>query len=94
MEGHVPAINIEHYLKPLRPKRTVRARQYENYIHQNIVENYVNNNTKCFQTIPAKCESFRNSYFVRTVLDWNKLNDSVVNSKSVDCFKTALVKSD
>ncbi|KAH3836531.1 hypothetical protein DPMN_109903 [Dreissena polymorpha] len=29
VKGHVPAISIERYLKPLRPKRTIRAKQYD-----------------------------------------------------------------
>ncbi|KAH3738382.1 hypothetical protein DPMN_045016 [Dreissena polymorpha] len=58
-EGHVPAIPIERNLKPLRPKRTIRAKQYEDYIHHNIVCNLVNNNSKCFETIPAKLSSLK-----------------------------------
>ncbi|KAH3860545.1 hypothetical protein DPMN_023446 [Dreissena polymorpha] len=64
VKGHVPPISIERYLKLLRPKRTLRAEQYENYIHQNIVCNLVNNNSKCVETIPAKTVFFKNSFFV------------------------------
>ena len=39
MKGHVPAINLEHYLKAQRPKRTIRAKQLEDYIQKKIVEN-------------------------------------------------------
>ena len=93
VEGHVPAINLEHYLQPLRPKRTIRAKQYEQYIYQNIVENSVNNNSKCFKPIQAKSDNYKNSFFVKTVLDWNKLSDTLVNSTSTECFKAALPKT-
>ena len=76
VKGHVPAINLEHYLKPLRPKRTIRARQYENFIYKNIIDNSVNNNTKCFQPLQSNSDSYKTSYFVKTVLDWNKLSAS------------------
>ena len=56
VEGHVPAINIEHYLKKQRVKRTIRAKQVEDYIRKNIVEQSVINNTKCFEPIYAKTE--------------------------------------
>jgi len=92
VEGHVPAIPIERYLKPLRPKRTIRAKQYEGYIHQNIVCNFVNNNSKCFETIPSKTVLFKNSFFVKTVIDWNKLSDDIVNSSTIDIFKDSVFK--
>ena len=48
----------------------------------------------CFKPIPAKTDNYRNSFFVKTVLDWNELYDSVVYAKTVDTFKTAISKSD
>ena len=38
VEGHVSAINIEHYLKSQRPKRTIRAKQYEDFVTKNILK--------------------------------------------------------
>ena len=32
VKGYVPAINLEHYLKAQRPKRTIRAKQFQDYI--------------------------------------------------------------
>ena len=65
VKGHVPAINLEHYLKAQRPKRTIRAKQFEDLVKKNIVENSVCNNSQCFKTIPAKTDNFIN--FARTV---------------------------
>ena len=81
---------MNHYLKTRRPKRTIRARQFENFIKTNIVENSECNNKKSFQTISAKSDIFKNSYFVRTVYDWNKLSDNIVNSDTVESFKANL----
>jgi hypothetical protein len=94
VEGHVPAINIEHYLKSQRVKRTIRAKQFEDYTHNNIVLKSVNNNSKCFDSIFAKSDNFKQSYFPRTVLDWNKLCDSVVEADTIQCFKTLVATSD
>jgi hypothetical protein len=63
VEGHVPAINIEHYLKPLRPKRTIRAKKYIDFIHNNIIADQVNNNKKYFQLIQFHSENFKYSFF-------------------------------
>ena len=32
VKGHVPAINIEHYLRAQRPKRTIRAKHFEDFV--------------------------------------------------------------
>lgn len=66
VEGRVPAINIEHYLKSQQPKRTVRAKQYTDFVTKNIVDNSVCKNSKCFKPIQARTENFRHSFFVRT----------------------------
>ena len=94
VKGHIPAINLEHYLKAQRPKRTIRAKQFEDYIQKNIVENSICNNSQCFKTIPAGTDNFKNSYCARTVLDWNKLSESAVNADSIVTFRTIIAKKD
>ena len=93
VEGHVPAINADHYIQPQRQKLAIRATRFTDYDHKNIVENYSTNNSKCFKPIPAKTKNFKNSFFVRTVYDWNKLDDSVINSDSVNSFRKSLSTS-
>ena len=92
VEGHEPAINIEHYLKSERPKRTltISAKQYEDFVTKNIIENSVCNNSKCFKPVIAKTENYRNSFFVKTLYDWNKLSEDIVTCDSLEIFKTLL----
>lgn len=71
----------------LRNLKTTRIRTL-------IVEKSVNNNSKCFDTIYAKSENYKHSFFVRTALDWNKLSESVVKADSIQCFKTQVATSD
>lgn len=94
VEGRVPAINIEHYLKSQQPKRTVRAKQYTDFVTKNIVDNSVCKNSKCFKPIQARTENFRHSFFVRTSYDWNHLDNKTVTSSSIETFKTAISKFD
>ena len=35
---------------------------------------------------------FKNSFFVKTVIDWNKLSDDIVNSSTIDIFKVSVFK--
>ena len=93
VEGLVPAINKDDYIQPQRQRRAIRPTWFKDYEHKNIVENYATNNSKCYTPIPAKTENFKNSFFVRTIYDWNKLDDSVINSDSVNSFRNRLSTS-
>ncbi|KAH3706634.1 hypothetical protein DPMN_066022 [Dreissena polymorpha] len=92
VKGHLPAIPIEHYLQPLKPKRTIRVKKYEDYIQQNIVCNQVNTNSQSFQLIQAttNTSTFKTPFFVRIVPEWNKLSDDIVNSQTIETFKTCV----
>ena len=44
----------------------------------------------CGLKIPdSKTEQYKNSFFVRTVADWNKLEDTVITADSVTAFSSA-----
>ena len=43
-----------------------------------------------FQTIRARTDTYAQSYFLRTIKDWNKLDISVVTSPSIDSSKMEL----
>jgi len=58
VEGLVPAIEPDDYLKKKRPKRSITAKQFENYQATNIVEKQVKNNTKCFDIPSSKTHQF------------------------------------
>ena len=59
VKGHVPAINIQHYLRAQRPKRTIRAKKFIDFVKTNIVEKSVCNNNQCFVPIQANSESYK-----------------------------------
>ena len=44
-----------------------------------------------FSSLPfSKTEQYKNSFFVRTVADWNKLEDEVDTADSVTAFSSAV----
>ena len=90
MKGHVPSINIDHYLRAQKPKHTIRAKQFEDFVKKNILERSVCNNNQCFKQLPAKTERFRNSFFVRITHDWNNLSDNIVICDAVESFRTLI----
>ena len=90
-QGQIPAINRDTYFIPLRLKRTIiKPRNFANYQHSNPVEKYTTNNSRCFQIPHSNTDIYGNSFFPRTIIDWNKLTDNLVTSASVDAFKAAM----
>jgi hypothetical protein len=41
---------------------------------------------------PCKTDQFRNSFFHKTAVEWNALDNSVVHAESAASFKTLLTK--
>ncbi len=89
--GPVPALPCHDILTPTRAKRNVKIKTFSDCTTSNILGNQVTNNTKCFKTFECKTEQYRQSFFPKTVLDWNKLNDSVVCAETIGGFKTSVV---
>ena len=88
--GTVPAINADEYFFHQRAKRHIKARQFENFQSSNIVEKSVVNNSKGYIVPNSNTEQFRNSFFVKTVIQWNHLEESVVTAETVEGFRSAL----
>jgi hypothetical protein len=90
VEGPVPAIKPEDYLTKSRQRKTIKPKWFDDYVNTNIVENSVKNNTKSFDRIQYNTEQYRNSFFNKTILEWNHLEENIVSATSVESFKSAL----
>ena len=90
-KGKVPAINPQEYLTPIKSKRQIKAKSYSDYETQNIVKRHQNLNNKCFQLPKSSNSAYKNSFFPRTISEWNELSDSVVNAPSIETFKNRLI---
>ena len=90
IEGLIPAIPPEQYLTPRRPGRNIRSTSFSDFVASNIVHQYACNNQRGFQVPAAKHDQYKSSFFCRTIVDWNHLSDSIVNSTTVGRFKGAL----
>ena len=90
VEGLVPGLPPQNFLSKSRPRRQIRLKSFENCETSNILNKQVKNNSKCFETIQATSNQYRNSFFVDTVVKWNQLDEDVVCAKTVEAFKTAL----
>ena len=89
-EGLVPAIPPESQLIPIRNKRKIRAKTFQDCVTNNFVEHNQLNNSRCFQVPSSKSDIYKNSLFPKTIRQWNQLDDSVVSAPSPDTFKQRL----
>jgi hypothetical protein len=81
VEGTVPALPTDQFLKPQRTnKRRVQPRKFSDCVTTNIIERQACNNSVCFIVPQAKTEQFKNSFFVRTMAEWNNLPESEIKS--------------
>ena len=94
VEGLVPAIASEDYLKETRNKRKRKAKQYEVFETSNIIDRQTVSNSRAFDLIHCKTDIRKHSFFSKTILDWNHLEDSVVCAKTVEGFSSALQQVD
>ena len=89
-EGLTPAIRSDTYLVPERPKRSIKPKQFKDFTCHNIVERYASLNNRCFKLPHCNTDPYKYSLFPRTIVDWNNLDEDIVNASTVDAFKAAL----
>ena len=87
LEGHLPAIQVEKYLTPVKGKRLIKPTHKKDHATTNIVNTLARNNSRCFTTEYGTTEVFRNSFFPKTIREWNGLNETVATARSVEDFK-------
>ena len=90
------AVCSDKYLIPIKNKRrNIKANPiFKDYVHDNKVEKYETTNTRPFKIPEAKnSPQYKHSFFVRTICDWDRQDNSIVNAESVDIFKTQLKKN-
>ena len=92
VEGLVLPIPPEEFLQPTRQKRQIRAKTYTNFVKSNIIDSQVTNNNRSSKVNQCKTEPYRNSFFVRTAIQWNYLENLDVHAETVEGFKSALHK--
>ena len=91
VEGQIPAIPPHEYTSHQKPKRHIRARTFQDCETTIIVNSQVRNNTRAVVVEHSNTEQYyRNSFFIRTAIDWNNLENSLVITKTTEEFKELL----
>ena len=90
IEGLVPAINPEEYLKPQKQNRCIKPKTYENFKNVNIVVKRSVNHDRGYEIEQCHSDQVKNSFFIKTVIEWNHLEQEVVHAETEEGFKTLL----
>jgi hypothetical protein len=90
VEGQIPAIPPHEYISHQKPRRHIRARTFQDCETTNIVNSQVRNNTRAVVVEHSNTEQYRNSLFIRTAIDWNHLENSLVRAKTTEKLKGLL----
>ena len=70
--------------------RHIKPRTYENFKSVNIVEKHSVNHDRGYEIEQCHSEQLKISFFIKTVIEWNHLEQEVVHAKTVEGFKTLL----
>jgi len=94
VRGMVPAIDSANYLTPITNRRKIIPKSRPNSESSNIVEKFCINHSNCFTTKNPKTQQYKNYFFVKTIHDWNALDNIAVCANTVESFKSALTGRD
>ena len=91
VEDRTPALPFANFLEFEKAnKRKVKPKRFQDCISQNPMEKYAINNTRGLKVPVATKEAYKNSFFIKTAIDWNELPENVVTAPSVDAFTGAV----
>ena len=90
VEGLVPALPPSQFLAPQKQGRRIRIKKDTDFTTTNTISSFVRNNDRCFVVPTSRTEQYKQSFFSRTVTEWNALDDSVVHAENTLAFKTSL----
>jgi hypothetical protein len=81
-EGQIPAMPSSDFTTRNEGKRQIRPKTFNNCISTNIVTRQSRINKKRVKVPEAKSEQYKNSFFVRTAIDWNNIEDNIGQTKT------------
>ena len=90
VKGLVPAMPAGTFFIPPKQGCQIRSSRIKDFVSRNLVENYIQNNDRLHTVLHSNTEQYKHSFFSRTVIAWNCIDNSIVHSESTDCFKSAL----
>ena len=66
--GKISAINNNHYFIPLRTRRQIKAKSFQNCETKNIIDRHQNLNNKCYKLLDSNSCAYKTHFFQRQSL--------------------------
>jgi hypothetical protein len=92
IEGQVPAMPPDLFVKYQKSKRQIRAKKIYNCITNNIVTSSVRNISKYIVIPQSRTDQYKHSFFVQTAVDWNHMDENTVSAEKLESFKSVLAE--
>ena len=91
----LPSMKSENFLVPsVKGKRPIKLKVYEDCEQFNILDKHLVKNNKGYSVKDRiRSVQYENSFFVRTIIEWNHLDNVTVFNPTVEGFKRSLLKS-
>lgn len=86
--GLVPGLPAEEHLTEIRGRRKIIPKKNTAFVTSNPVTKFCRNNSRAYAIPPASCDQYKNSFFVKTVTEWNQLEDKTVLSDTAEIFRS------
>ena len=64
----------------------IKTTTKKDFVTTNIVDNYVRNNDRCYNVQTCNTTELSESFFIKTVREWNALDNNTVNAPTVVAF--------
>ena len=88
--GLVPALPENQFLSKINNKRQIKPRTFSDHVTSNIPYRQARINNNCYQVQHPKTLQRQNSLFSKTIVDWNNLEQSTIEAKTPEAFKSKL----
>ena len=91
----VPALPKSVFLVPAKPRKQLKTPHHlkDFQTDTSAIDRLIYNHPNCFVVPSSKTEQYENSFFVKTILEWNHLDKCVAGSKSPEEFRSNFNKA-
>ena len=72
----------------------MKGKQFKDHLSHNIIDRHIINNDRGFTVGNVKTGQLKNSFFVKTVIEWNHMSTEQVRTEEIENFKQALSSFD
>ena len=91
IENLVPIMPLDIFLTPQKPGKLITSRRYIDFTSDSVVDIYIKNN-RCFTIQARKTDQLKNSFFYRTTVDWNQVDNRTVHAGSIATLRSLICK--